>query len=87
MWQASLSSSLARVLFEGDSRPRRKLTFRIMFVLSLRVGTMSLGFSFSFPLAVLASAANSSTRYGGVGGSFFDRVAVRRLCSSVDRNL
>lgn len=46
----------------------------------------SLGVSFSFPLAVLANAASSSTIYG-VAASFFDRVAVRRLCSSVDRNL
>lgn len=74
-------------MFEGESRPDRwKVTFRNIFILSLHGGSISLGFSLSFPLAVLANAASSSTIYG-VGGSFLDRVAVRILCSSVDRNL
>ena len=69
---------------DKDSRPRPKVTFRKMLIFPL-CGSMFLGLSFSFPLVVPANAASSSTM-SGVGGSFFDRVAVRKLCSSVDRN-
>lgn len=83
MWPATLPFTLAGVLLEGESRLRRKATFRKMLIFSC--GSTFLGLSFSFPLVVLAKAASSSTMCG-VGGSFLDRVAVRRLCSSVDRS-
>ena len=70
----------------GESRPRPKATFRKMLVFSICGSVRSvLGLSFSFPLVVLANAASSSTMCG-VGGSFLDCVAVRRLCSNVDQN-
>jgi hypothetical protein len=86
VWLATLPfkltwTSLAGVLFGRESQPRRKATFRKMLIVSL-CGSMFLSLSFSFPLVVLASSSTMC----GVGGSFFDHVAVRRLCSSVDRN-
>ena len=66
---------------DKELRPRPKATFRKMLIFSF-CGSMLLGFSFSFPLVVLASTASSSTMCG-VGGSFLDRVAVR---SNVDRS-
>ena len=69
---------------DRESRRRPKVTFRKILIFSI-CGSMFLGLSFSFPLVVLANTATSSTMCG-VGGSFFDRVAVRRLRSSVERN-
>jgi hypothetical protein len=76
-----LPASTTGVLDEGvrESRPaRRNVTLFNIFGISL-------GFvSFSLPLFALAETlADTST--GGGGGSFFDRVAVRKLCSKVKR--
>lgn len=68
---------------DRESRPRPKATFREMLIFSC--GSMFLGISFSFPLVVLANTASSSTMCGE-RGTFLERVAVRRLSSSVDRN-
>lgn len=84
VWPATLTLSLVGEL--GSRPSRRKVTFRIMFSLSLCGDSTSLGFSFSFPFSVLPNTASSSTM-PGVTGNFLDRVAVRRPCSSVDRNL
>jgi hypothetical protein len=60
----------------GDGSRLRKATRRSMPILG--------GVSFSFPLslAVGVNVANSSAG----GGAFFERVAVRILCSSDDLN-
>jgi len=82
---ACLTFSLAStpgVVDEGvrESRPvwRNVTLFNIFGI--------SLGFvSFSLPLFALAETfADTST--GSGGGSFFDRVAVRKLCSKVKRS-
>lgn len=72
----------------GNSRSLfRNVTLRNIFSrsLSFEAASSVACVSFSFPFFVFAViVAKSST---GGAGSFFDRVAVRILCSSVERNL
>lgn len=69
----------------GESRsPFRNVTLRNIFMRSFWLSSRAC-VSFSFPFFVLSVLlANSST---GGAGSFFDRVAVRKLCSRDERNL
>lgn len=82
-----LDSSYNGAGVEDSRSPLRKVTRRNIFSRSFSLAApSSRGWvSFSFPFFVFpVIVANSST--GGVG-SFFDRVAVLRLCSREERNL